>query len=326
MRIAITGATGFIGQNLVSYLARKGYQVVAIVRDTSKAKDLFKSSVTLRKGDITDNSSLLSSLQNIDITIHLAALFNKPEASWEDFYEHNVNGVLNVLNASKIAGANRFIHCSTGGVVAGNSRLPFDEQSPYAVRASDKYEVTKCEAEKRAIDYSRENNYPITVVRPTQPYGPGDRNKIKLYQMVKRGVIVHPGDTLKHPVYIEDLCRGFELAINTESSANEIITIGNYKPLYLNELISLIAEALKVPYPRIVIPSRLMYLLCLTTEKISNQLKIKPVLHRGNIEFFTKSVVFNVRKADNLLGFRNEVSVKKGVAETVKWLYREGLI
>lgn len=325
MIIAITGATGFIGHNLVSYLDSRGYGTVALVRDLS-CTPLFPESVILRQGDITNPSSMKEVFKDVDITIHLAAIFNKPGASWDDYYIHNVLGTENVMKAARKSGVKRVIHCSTGGVVAGNNRLPFDEKSPYATPQNDKYEITKCEGEKKAISFSDRNNFPVTVIRPTQPYGPGDKNKVKFYRMVKKGVIINPGSTLKHPIYIEDLCRAFELTLQNERSINEIITVGNRRSIRLTEMIGIAAKSLGVHYPKIIIPARPMSLICKLVEKLSNTIGITPPLHRGNMDFFTKSIAFDVSKAKRILDFQNNISVRDGMDHTVDWMKNQGIL
>lgn len=325
MRIAITGASGFIGYNLSRYLTNKGYSVVAFVRNPDNMAHL-ANDIEIVKGDVTNPESLLKAFEKVDVVIHLAALFNHPEASWDDYNAVNVTGTINVLNAAKNAGVKKVIHCSTVGVASGTGNMPYNESTEYSAPEWDKYETTKCKGEQAALEFHRKQDYPVVVIRPAQPFGPGDKSKTKFYKMVRKGIIVNPGNTYKHLIYIDDLCRAFELAITEEKAIGEVVIIAGKEATLLKDLIKIAAKELNVPAPKIIIPATLMTLLCTITEKVCNLIKIKPVLFRRSMDFFTKSVEFDVTKAKTTLGFESTTEVSDGVVETIKYYKQEGLL
>ena len=326
MKIAITGASGFIGSRLTPYLHDRGHEVVALVRSNEKTPHLGNAEIATGICDITDRDSLKPALEGIQILIHLAALFNHPEASWDDYHRVNVEGTRNVLEAAKQSGVHRVIHCSTGGVVTGSGKPPYSERTPYNTPAWDKYETTKMEGEKAALEFQKTNGLGVVVIRPTQPYGPGDVSKAKFYRMVKKGVIANPGKTKKHPIFIDDLCRAFELAALHKNVNGEILTIGDQKAIELKSLVGIVAEALDVPYPNIILPATPIKWMCSVVEFTCNILKIKPVLYRRSMDFFTKSVEFDVAKAEKILNFRTRVDLREGVSKTAAWYKTAGLI
>ena len=258
MRIAITGASGFIGSNLSCHLQEQGHEVIGLVRSTSQSNMLKDAGIEVQICDVTDSDCLEQVFQGVDVVFHLAALFNHPEASWEDYRHVNVQGTKNVLNASEACKVGRVIHCSTVGVAVRSGAPPFSESTPYSPPTWDKYETTKCEAEKTALDFHARTGLPIVIIRPSQVYGPGDTGKAKFYKMVQKGVLVNPGNTLKHLIFIHDLCRAFELAMEKDEGIGEVLIIAEEKAIALKDLISIAARELGVAPPKIYLPASLL--------------------------------------------------------------------
>jgi nucleoside-diphosphate-sugar epimerase len=323
MRIAVTGATGFIGQNLCRHLHKRGHEVVALVR--SPAPELEADGIGVRIGDVTDAASLAAGFQGADAVIHLAAFFNRPGATPDEYRAVNVEGALNVAAAARSCGARRLIHCSTVGVALGGP-APHSESSPYAPPAWDSYETTKAEGERAILDFSKEKGFPVVVVRPAQVYGPGDRSKAKFYKLVKKGILIRPGSTLKHLIYIDDLCRAFELCLDTPAEQPEIFIIAGRAPTPLSELIEIAARELGVPKPRIFLPGGPVVWLCAAIEKLARLVGVNPPVVRRSMDFFVRGVEFDVSKAKDKLGFESSVDVETGVARTVAWYREEGIV
>ena len=325
MKVAVTGATGFIGGNLCKYLSASGHDVVAVVRSPQNAESLAQLGVEIRTGDVTDIASLNKAFQGADAVINLAALFNHPDLSREEYERVNVQGVKNVLECAMRSGVNRVLQCSTVGVATGGNP-PYSEETPYSPPAWDKYETTKCEGEKAAIEFYKEHAFPIVVIRPAQVYGPGDVSKVKFYKMVKKGVIVNPGRTLKHLIYIDDLCRAFELALTNEDAAGKQIIIAGKEVTPLKELIKIVADELGVKVPRVVLPSLLVTLAATIIEKVFLAANKKPPVFRRSMDFFTKSVEFRTDRARDILGFESSIDVKTGVHRTAEWYSEKGYL
>lgn len=326
MRVALTGATGFIGGKLARHLQGRGDEVRALIRSTQAANALEADDIATHKADVTDVTSLREAFRSVDVAMHLAALFNRPDASWDDYRRVNVEGVRNVLEAAKASGVSRVVHCSTAGIATGIGTPPFSEATPYSPPSWDKYETTKCEGEKLALDFHRRTGYPVVVVRPAQVYGPGDKSKAKFYRMVKKRVIINPGDTLKHLIYIDDLCRAFELAAEKKEAVGEVFIIAGRTPIPLERLIGLVAQELGVPHPRIMLPATPVTWLCTSTELVCNLAHVKPVLFRRSMDFFTRSLQFDASKAKDVLRFEDRTDVPDGVAHTARWYRQMGLI
>lgn len=325
MKICVTGASGFIGKRLCKYLLACGHETIAMVRQDPSPEDGYPEGLNFRKGDVTDADSLAEAFDGCDAVMHLAALFNHPEFTAEDYHQVNVQGVKNVLDTAKRIGVGRVIHCSTVGV-ASEGPMPYTETTPYAPPEWDKYETSKCAGEKCAIQFHKDNSYPVVVIRPAQVYGPGDEGKIKFYRMVKKGVIVNAGSTLKHLIYVDDLCAAFEKAAHIQSGFGEPLIIASPAATPLKELIKIVAQTIGVQPPKIVLPATPITLASWAIEIIFNAMDKKPPVFRRSMNFFTKSVQFEATRAHEVLGFEAKVSTAEGVRETAKWYQEKGFI
>lgn len=326
LRFAVTGASGFIGKRLVRAILNAGCEAVAVIRDNAHADHFRGLGASVRFADVTDQDQLQGAFADTHGVFHLAALFNHPEKTWDEYHAVNVEGTLNVLSAAKESACQRVVHCSTVGVATEAHPPPYSEETPYSPQPEDKYEVTKAEAEIVARRFARENGLSLTVIRPAQVYGPGDRSKAKFYKLVKKGVIVDPGDTMKHLIYIDDLCDAMLRAMTDERADNEVFLIAGEKPIPLGQLVSLAAAELQVPKPRLKLPAGPVVLACALTERLCNLFRIRPVIFKRSMDFFVKSIECDVSKARSVLDFEGNTSVEEGVSRTVAWLRSKNLV
>jgi nucleoside-diphosphate-sugar epimerase len=335
MKFLVTGATGFVGSHLVKRLIKDNNDVRALVRkgrDTSK----FDSRVEIVYGDITDPHSLDDATRSIDIVYHSAAIVREAGVPDSLFYEVNVKGTENLLEASLRHGVKRFIHISTGGVHGDIKNPPASEDSQIPPHPPlekggwgdlDIYQKTKIEGEKVVLSF-KEKGLSVVIIRPTGVYGPGDLRLLKLFRLInrRRFFMVGDGMTLFHPVYIDDLIEGLILAGKIPEAEGEVFLIGGERYLTLNEIVRIIAGALNVPIKRVHLPVFPVRALATTIEFIFKPMRIEPPLFRRRVDFFTKNRAFDISKAKRLLGYQPKVDIEKGVRLTIDWYRREGLL
>jgi nucleoside-diphosphate-sugar epimerase len=326
MRLAVTGAAGFVGSRLSSFLLSQGHDVVAISRQPDSCDDVRREGAEVRVADVRIPAQIDSALEGVDGVFHIAALFNHPDRTWDDYRDVNVTGTVNVLRAAKQAGAKKVVHCSTVGVATEASPPPYDEDIPYSPQPNDKYEASKADGEKAALAFAAQNDLRLTVIRPAQIYGPGDRSKAKFYKLIKKGVIVSPGQTMKHLIYIDDLCRAFLMAMTRNQADGEVFLIAGKRPVELKELIDIAATTLGVPSPKVKLPAAPVVFACTVVENVCNLLRVKPLVFRRSMDFFVKSVECDTSKSSEMLGFQSEVGVNDGIRFTVDWLRGNQLI
>ena len=326
LKTLVTGGTGFVGSHLVSRLVKKGQSVRVLVRKDSDVDYLKKLNVELRVGDITDKNSVKAAMKGIDVVYHIAALFRQARFPDRVFWQVNVEGTQNMLEASHEEGVKRFVHCSTIGVLGHIANPPADETYPY--NPGDVYQRSKCEGEKIALKFFQDKKFPVVVARPAAVYGPRDMRLFKLFKYVSSGriIILGDGNSFYHLVYVEDLARGFELCAQKENAIGQVYILGGNRYLTLNELTDLMARVLGVSLSKVhlpVFPFRALSVLC---EKSCIPLRIEPPLHRRRIDFFTKSRAFNISKAKKELGYKPEFDLETGLRLTGEWYRKKGLL
>lgn len=204
LQIAITGATGFIGSNLISKLCRGGYNVRALTRTPKNSHH----KVTWITGSLEDADALVELCANAHVVIHCAAVVRGNSLDY--FRATNVRGTALLLQALKKTGfSGKFLLLSSLA-----ARYP--EYSWYA--------QTKKEAEELVL--GGQLPFTTTVFRPTAVYGPGDREIQPLFKLMKGGWLIAPANKQARIslLHVDDLVMAIEcwLQSNNECGVFEL--------------------------------------------------------------------------------------------------------
>jgi dihydroflavonol-4-reductase len=323
--VLVTGSTGFTGGYLVRALVEAGYPVRVIVRSAAKAATLPRG-VEVLEADIKDAAAVARAAEGVGIIYHLAAAYREASHRESAYRQVNVGATQNLLQAAAIHGVERFVHCSTVGVLGHVANPPADETTPYS--PGDPYQRTKCEAEVLALAFARDRGIPVTVARPTAIYGPGDQRLLKMFRMIANGtfVMLGRGDVYYHMVYIDDLVEGLRLLAHHPAALGEVFILGGERYYSLKKIAGLVAEYLEVSPPRLHLPAWPVQMVGTLCEKICVPLGIEPPIYRRRVDFFTKSRAFSIEKARRLLGYRPEVRLVDGLRETMDWYVAHGYL
>lgn len=319
MKVLVTGATGFTGDKLARKLYKSGKNLKILVRDQSQVKVDKEYSPEIIEGDIRDIDTVEKAVEGCDFVFHLAAVFRTAGIPDQTYYDVHVKGTENLLNASFKNNITRFIHCSTVGVHGDIDNPPANECSPF--KPGDIYQRTKLKGELLATDFHHMTGLPVTIIRPTAIYGPGDLRLLKLFKLASQKItpIIGDGKVYYHMVYIDDLVDAFILSSGNENAVGETFIIGGKERKTLNELIDTISECLGKPSTKIHFPALPFQLLGSLCEKICIPLHIEPPIYRRRVDFFTKSRCFDTLKANNSKNFSPNISIQKGIQNTIDW-------
>ncbi|HEX6116745.1 MAG TPA: NAD-dependent epimerase/dehydratase family protein [Solirubrobacterales bacterium] len=219
MRVFVTGGTGFIGGHVVRQLRDRGDEVVALVRDPARAKDLETLGATLVTGDLADRSRLAAAMEGCDAVIHGAAIYEVgiPAKEHENMRQANVVGTENALGAALDAKVPKVVYVSTigaygnthGEVVDETYEHPRDSYTSY-------YEQTKTEAHDVAKRLTAEG-LPCVIVQPGGVYGPNDHSalgkQMNDFLDGKMPALAFP-DLGMNMVHVEDVAAGVLLALD----------------------------------------------------------------------------------------------------------------
>lgn len=190
MRLAITGATGFVGSAVLNAALAQGYQVSALARRDQAAR----SGVEWVRGDLADTDALAALVAGADAVIHVAGLTNTPDPA--EFTAANVTGTANVIAAMQGAGVG-----AGAGAGAGVRRLVFVSSLAARVPALSAYGASKAEAEA-VVEAS---GLDWTTVRPPAVYGPRDIDMLDLFRAAKWGVVPLPPGGATSIIHADDL-------------------------------------------------------------------------------------------------------------------------
>jgi nucleoside-diphosphate-sugar epimerase len=327
MKALVTGATGFTGRVLAGQLASTGAQVRLLVRNRARwQRNGDPSGVEVLEGDVRDRQAVAAAMDGIDTVFHLAALYRVAGLPEQAYWDVHVTGTANLLEAARAAGVARFVHCSTVGVHGHVDEPPADET--YRVAPADAYQRSKLEGERLALRCHREAGLPVTVIRPTAIYGPGDTRLLKLFRLaaMRPTVILGSGRIYYHMVHVDDLAESFLLAANVDAAVGEVFIVGGEEVLTLNQLLERIAATLGASGRILHLPALPAQLLGSMCEAICRPFGLSPPIYRRRVDFFTKSRAFCIDKAKRVLGYRPAVTLQDGLAETAASYRALGLI
>jgi uncharacterized protein YbjT (DUF2867 family) len=181
--LAVTGATGFVGQSLLDLALDEGHPVRALARRPQRARE----GVEWVAGDLADKAALEQLMRGAEAAIHIAGVVNSPDP--EGFEAGNVAGTLGAIEAAKRAGVRRFIHVSSL-----SAREP--ELSAYG--------ASKARAEKLVMA----SGLDWTIVRPPGIYGPRDSDIFEMFRMARWGLMPMPARHGRASyIHVHDLAR-----------------------------------------------------------------------------------------------------------------------
>src|SRR5215218_468611 len=172
MRALVTGATGKIGNTVARKLAERGDEVVALVRDPAKARELLPEGVELAHGDVTDPASIREAVTGADGVFNCMGLFEQWVADPGVFDRVNAQGARNVIAAAREAGAKRVVHTSTFDVFHAEQGGTVSEAAVADYPKATPYERSKQLAERLVLEEA-ERGIEVVIANPSTVYGPG---------------------------------------------------------------------------------------------------------------------------------------------------------
>jgi nucleoside-diphosphate-sugar epimerase len=348
VKVLVTGATGFTGGHLARALKRRGHDVRAMVRPSTRsarspldfargdpepvegsgqAPDLERDGITLVAGDLADPASLPAAVDHgFDVIYNIAALYRQAGLPESVYHQVNATAVGQLIDAAAHAGVRRVVHCSTVGVHGDVEHPPAGEDAPLA--PGDVYQVSKVEGERIAREAAARTGVEVVIARPSGIYGPGDRRLLKLFRGVarRRFVILGDGKIFYHLTYIDDLVEGFRLCGEVPRAAGRTYILAGGEIPLLNDLAALIAEEARVPPPSLHLPVWPFWLAGAACEAVCAPFGIEPPLYRRRVDFFTKSRAFDISRAREELGYAPAVDLREGIRKTLSWYREQGWI
>lgn len=251
--IAVTGASGHIGNTVCRLLLAKGYLVKAMYH--SNKNSLEGLSIELIQGDVVNKDDVARLITGCDVVINCAAIISIHGDPTGIVFKTNTEGPKNVLEVSKAAGVKKIIHVSsTHAVVEIPSGLPFDEKRPYKTSTSYKYDFSKAQGEQLMLA-GADNNLEIVVLRPSSVVGrydfkPSEMGKALLdFYRQKIPFLPYGGYDF---VDVRDVAQSIVAAIDKGKSGEVYLLSGKYYSLKV--LAKLVRTTTGKKVPQSVLP------------------------------------------------------------------------
>jgi nucleoside-diphosphate-sugar epimerase len=326
MTVLVTGATGFLGTSLVRRLLTDGERVRVLARSPAKARPLQEEGAEIVVGDVTDPAPVAAAVEGATKVYHLAGRLFMPGVPAGEYRRTHVEGTtLLVDSCQEQTSLRRFVHCSTTGVLGATGERAADESAP--CRPTNVYEATKAEAELIIRERSRDG-FPAVIARPGLVYGPGDLHLLPFFRAVLRGQFRPIGRRCVwlHPIYIDDMVDALVLCGERPEAAGECFHLAGREPVPLAGLAEAIARAGGTRMSRGYIPLPAARAIAILGDQLPANLRRSAPLTRGRLDFLTHSRMYDVTKAQRLLGFAATTDLPAGAARSVAWYRAEGYL
>ena len=324
MKCFVTGATGFIGSRLVEKLAGEGHEVYCLIRSPEIFTVIGGKGIHPVFGDLDNSNALLQGSKGCDVVYHLAA-YAKPWSKDKKLpYRINVQGTINLLEASLKNGVKKFIFTSSAAVFGPSSvNQIIDENIVRNTPFFNDYEATKSMAEKAALEFI-ERGLPVIILNPTRVFGPGPINEsnsitkiIQLYQKGLWHIIPGTGSEIGNYVYIDDVIDGHLLAAQTGQSGERYILGG--ENLTFNQLFQNLSQITGKKRFLFNIPVWLMIMIAGIMESQARITGIPPKITPPWVRKLLNHWNLSSEKAIMQLGYKI-TPFNEGVIKTLTWL------
>jgi len=326
MTVLVTGGTGFLGTSLARRLLADGARVRVLARSPAKAEPLAKMGAEIVPGDINDQPAVSRAADGAQVVYHLAGPLLVPGIPAEEYGRTHVAGTKLLLDCcEQQPGLERIVHCSTTGVLGVTGDRPAAEESLF--RPTNAYEWAKAAAEA-AVRARWGPGFPAVIVRPGLVYGPGDIHLLPFFQSILRHRFRPIGrrEAWLHPIYIDDMTEALVRCGRRRAAIGECFHIAGRKPVAIGDLARQIAEAEGTRLPPGRIPVAAAWAVAALGDRLPAALRQRLPLTRSRFEFLTHSRVYDVSKAERLLGFAAPTDLPTGLARTVAWYRQSGYL
>jgi len=326
LRIAITGAAGFVGSNLTERLLRDGHEVAGIDDLSHGSLENLGAAVDHERfrfvrGSILEAGALDDAFAGAEVVVHLAAGKIPRYGDALDTLVTNGEGGLGVLRACQRLGARRLVLASTSDCYGRNPDVPFSEESvsvigsPHVRRWS--YAVSKMFEEQALFAFRERHGLEGVALRLFGGYGPrqnltwwgGPQSVFIAAALRGEELEVHgTGRQTRSFTYVDDMVEGFVRAVEVPEADGELLNVGNDREIAIEDLARMIWTMVRDDEPRV---------------------RLVPLATFGRYEDVERRIPDN-RRATRVLGCTPAVHLEVGLPRTIAWqreaMQRAGLL
>lgn len=322
-KIFVTGASGFVGSNLVEVAFNMGFELHAAVRKSSKVENIKPFISRFVYQDLSDTKSLadLFIQEQYDYIIHAAALTKAKTA--EEMEKVNVGYTESILSAAFTAGTNikRVVFVSSLaaiGPISYTASQNIHEDSPY--QPLTVYGRSKQKAEQMIIQKFGDKS--ISVFRPTAVYGPRERDLFILFDTLNKGLDPYIGNKPQKLsfIYVKDLVEVLLQGCVKEQDGLQFYNLSDGEIYSKYQLADIFKQTFAKKPLRMHIPYRIVALVAKISQRMYKNSSKTPVIYPERLsELTAENWACDISKARNILGFDPKYTLNTGLKETLEW-------
>jgi nucleoside-diphosphate-sugar epimerase len=326
MKVIITGATGFIGREIVSELQSKEFEVYALGNSNVNSS---QSDLRFFKVDITnfEEVATLKQIGETDSIVHSAGLAHQfGNIEREKFQKTNVEGTKNILNLAASLKANHFVLISSTAIYETKKKINGEleiiyENSPCLPKTF--YAESKLEAEHLAIKFCEQNNIRLTIFRLAPVIGEQNAGNVaRLIETIdkKRFVWIGSGKNYKSLIYKKDVAKACRVILLHKKNGIEIFNIAA-QPILMRDFVKQIAKLLGKKIPKFYIPPKILEGFFRLNKKSLRLGKISKI--SDTVEKWLSDDVYSAEKFEREYAFRPETSIFEALEKQIAWYKKQ---
>lgn len=317
MKALVTGATGFVGAAVVRALIKAGVEVRVLARRDSDFSNLQQFKIDGAYGDLRDKESLRKALAGCQQLYHVAAHYALWARNPAIFYDVNVTGTKNLMEAARDVGTERIVYCSTIGAIGLPPGGLGTEATPVSLeQMAGHYKRSKYLAEQEVLRLAKQG-LPVVIVNPSAPVGEGDVKPTPTGQMIvefMKGRMPAYIETGMNIVDVDDVAAGHLLAMQ-KGRIGERYILGT-KNLMLRDIFEILSRLTGVNMPSVKLPRELILPLAYLNLAFSWVTGIPPRIPLEGVKMAKYKMHYDCSKAIRELGIPQtppEVALEKAV-------------
>ena len=317
-KIVITGANGFIGSFLAKELLKRDFEITCLVRQNSNIM-LLPSNCNLVRVDYQNKDQLKKLLKKNEVLIHTAALTKAK--NWAEFKKNNIDlteSLLDIYNSTD--SLKQFIFLSSQAVSGPSKKFESKNETDECLPIS-KYGKSKLLAEELIKSKAKKS---WTILRPAAVFGPGDKDFLIYFKLIKKHISLFAGNKNKQIslIYVQDLVNLIISTLGNKNAFNEIFFASGLD-VRLEEFSQNLEKVLQTSSLKITVPDFLLDIVAIFFEFISLFSKKTSLLNRDKIkEMKQESWLVSNEKAKRILNFEPAKNLLDNITATYEW-YKE---
>lgn len=315
MKIAIIGASGFVGTHLINLLKECSFFDIINI---DKRQSYFYPEITII-ANVLDKGKLTQLLKGTDLVVLLAAEHRDDVSPASLYYDVNVGGLQNTLEAMEANGVKRIVFISSVAVYGLNKKNPNEE---HPADPFNHYGRSKWQAEQVLIEwYKIYSDWNINILRPTVIFG--ERNRGNVYNLLRqlasgKFIKVGKGNNKKSMAYVGNVVAFIKFLIENKTEGYNVYNYVDKPDFTMNKLVDYVSEVLKVHIPTIHCPFWLGMMGGYCFDALAFLIRKKLTVSAVRVKKFCATTQFDTTKLQET-GFKAPYTLEEGLTRTLEF-------